>query len=49
VRQGKDPQLDRAIVEVMAELKKNPVVKPTRPPYPNYHKKKTTTTDSRNR
>ena len=48
VRQGKDPQLDRAIVQVMAELKKNPVVKPTRPAYPNYHKKKTTT-DSRTR
>ena len=43
VRQGKDPQLDRAIAEVMAELKKNPVAKPKRPAYPNYHKKKTTT------
>lgn len=50
VRQGKDPQLDRAIAEVMAELKKNPVVKPKRPAYPNYHKKKiTTTTDQRDR
>ncbi len=49
VRQGKDPQLDRAIAEVMAELKKNPVAKPTRPAYPNYHKKKTTTTESGNR
>jgi tricorn protease len=49
VRQGKDPQLDRAIAEVLAELKKNPVVKPTRPAYPNYHKRKTTTTESRNR
>jgi tricorn protease len=42
VRQGKDPQLDRAIAEVMAELKKNPVPKPKRPAYPDYHKKKTT-------
>jgi tricorn protease len=41
VRQGKDPQLDRAIAEVMAELKKNPVAKPKRPAYPDYHKKKT--------
>jgi tricorn protease len=46
VRHGKDPQLDRAIAEVMAELKKNPVTKPTRPAYPNYHKKKITTSTS---
>ena len=45
VRQGKDPQLERAIAEVMAELKKNPVTKPTRPAYPNYHKKVTTTSN----
>ena len=45
VRQGKDPQLERAIAEVMAELKKNPLSKPTRPAYPNYHKKKITTSD----
>ncbi len=31
---GKDPQLDRAIEEVMKELKKNPVKKPKRPPFP---------------
>ena len=43
VRQGKDPQLERAIAEVMAELKRNPVAKPKRPAYPNYHKKATTT------
>jgi tricorn protease len=43
VRQGKDPQLERAIAEVMAELKKNPVTKPTRPAYPNYHKRGTNT------
>jgi tricorn protease len=47
VRQGKDPQLERAIAEVMAELKKNPVAKPKRPAYPDYHKKKTTTTNQR--
>jgi tricorn protease len=44
VRQGKDPQLDRAITEVMAELKKAPAVKPKRPAYPDYHKRKTSTT-----
>ena len=44
VRQGKDPQLERAIAEVMAELKKNPVSKPKRPAYPDYHKEKKTGT-----
>ena len=39
VRQGKDPQLEKAIQVVMAELEKNPVAKPKRPAYPNYHKK----------
>jgi tricorn protease len=47
VRQGKDPQLERAIAEVMGELKKNPVAKPKRPAYPDYHKKRTTTTVTR--
>jgi tricorn protease len=39
VRKGQDPQLDKAIEIVMAELKKNPVTKPKRPAYPTYHKK----------
>ncbi len=38
VRQGKDPQLDKAIEVVMAELARSPLPKPKRPPYPNYHK-----------
>ena len=38
VRQGKDPQLDKAIEIVTAELKKYPVTHPARPPFPNYHK-----------
>jgi tricorn protease len=38
-RQGKDPQLDKAIEAVMAALAKNPVVTPKRPAYPIYHKK----------
>jgi tricorn protease len=40
VRQGKDPQLNKAIEIVMDELVKNPLPKPKRPAYPNYHKKK---------
>lgn len=32
--QGKDPQLDRAIEEIMKELKRNPQRKPKRPPFP---------------
>jgi tricorn protease len=47
VRQGKDPQLERAIQEVMAALEKSPVPKPKRPPYPNYGKKSRVTTESR--
>ena len=31
---GRDPQLEKAIDLVMAELKKNPPAKATRPPYP---------------
>jgi tricorn protease len=46
VRQGKDPQLERAILEVLAELEKNPVRTPKRPAYPDYHGKKKTTTSS---
>jgi tricorn protease len=40
VRRGKDPQLDKAIEIIMNELAKKPLVKPKRPTYPNYHKKK---------
>jgi tricorn protease len=39
VRQGHDPQLERAIQVVMEELQKNPPAQPKRPPYPNYHPK----------
>jgi tricorn protease len=31
---GRDPQLEKAIEVVLAELKKHPVAKPQRPPYP---------------
>jgi len=40
VRQGKDPQLEKAVGVVMQELEKNPVLRPKRPPYPNYHPSK---------
>jgi tricorn protease len=39
VRAGKDPQLDKAIEVVMAELAKNPPVKPKRPAFPDHYKK----------
>jgi len=39
VRQGKDPQLEKAIEVVMAELAKNPVRKPQRPAFPDHYKK----------
>jgi len=40
VRKGLDPQLDKAIELVMKALAKNPLPKPERPAYPDYHKKK---------
>jgi tricorn protease len=36
-RRGRDPQLEKAVEVVMAELKKNPPQKVKRPPYPNHH------------
>ena len=36
-REGKDPQLEKAVEVVMAALKRNPPKKTVRPPYPNYH------------
>jgi tricorn protease len=37
VREGKDPQLDKAIEIVMSELAKHPVTHPKHPPFPNYY------------
>jgi tricorn protease len=37
-RQGRDPQLEKAVEVVLEELKKNPVPSYQRPAYPNYHK-----------
>ncbi len=37
VRQGHDPQLEKAVEVVMDLLKKNPLPQYKKPPYPNYH------------
>jgi tricorn protease len=39
VRRGIDPQLEKAIAIIMDELAKNPLPKPKRPAYPDFHKK----------
>ncbi|HYL83550.1 MAG TPA: PDZ domain-containing protein [Candidatus Angelobacter sp.] len=39
VAAGHDRQLEKAVEVTMEALKKNPVVIPDHPPYPNYHKK----------
>jgi tricorn protease len=36
-RAGRDPQLEKAVAVVMEALQKNPLSKPKRPAYPNYH------------
>jgi len=38
VRNGHDPQLEKAVEVVMQELAEHPVPRPKRPAYPNYHK-----------
>jgi tricorn protease len=40
IRQGADPQLEKAIEVVMKELAENPLPKPKIPAYPDYHKRK---------
>ncbi|HET9531072.1 MAG TPA: PDZ domain-containing protein [Blastocatellia bacterium] len=40
-RQGRDPQLEKAVEVLMDELKKNPPQQHKRPPYPNYHNGRT--------
>ena len=37
VREGHDPQLEKAVETALEMLKKNPTVTYTKPPYPNYH------------
>ena len=38
VAAGHDPQLEKAVQVTLEALKKNPVMIPEHPPYPNYHK-----------
>ena len=37
-RQGRDPQLEKAVEVVLEAMKKNPLPKPKKPTYPNYQK-----------
>jgi tricorn protease len=37
VRQGHDPQLEKAVELLLADLERNPIPKHTKPAYPNYH------------
>ncbi len=39
VKQGHDPQLEKAVEVVMEELNESPLPQPHRPPYPNYHQR----------
>lgn len=39
-RAGRDPQLEKAVETVMEMLRKNPLPKPKKPAYPNYHSTK---------
>ncbi|NWG14399.1 MAG: PDZ domain-containing protein, partial [Acidobacteria bacterium] len=38
VREGRDPQLEKAVEVLLAELEKKPLPRHERPPFPNYHK-----------
>ena len=38
VREGHDPQLEKAVELVLAELQKNPLKVARRPAFPNYYK-----------
>jgi tricorn protease len=37
VREGRDPQLEKAVEVLLESLRKNPPPKHKRPPFPNYH------------
>lgn len=45
VRQGKDPQLEKAVAWVMQQLQEHPQPTYKRPAYPNYHKTPSAPTD----
>jgi len=38
VRDGHDPQLERAVEVVLSDLEKNPIPTHRKPAYPNYHR-----------
>jgi tricorn protease len=40
VREGRDPQLEKAVEVVLDQLKKNPLPQHKKPAYPNYHLRK---------
>jgi len=46
VREGHDPQLEKAVAVVLSELEKNPIPTHHKPPYPNYHQGESTGTAS---
>ena len=48
VREGHDPQLEKAVSLLLADLEKNPLPKYKKPPYPNYHKNSGSTTAAPN-
>ena len=39
-REGRDPQLEKAVALVLEGLKKHPVKRPRRPAYPDYYRGK---------
>jgi tricorn protease len=43
-REGRDPQLEKAVEWLMEEMKKNPSKQIQRPPYPDYHNGRTPVT-----
>jgi tricorn protease len=45
IRQGHDPQLERAVGVLLEELKEHPLPKYERPPFPNYHSGRPATHD----
>ena len=44
VREGHDPQLEKTVELLLADLEKNPIPKHKKPPYPNYHRNTASTT-----
>lgn len=47
VREGRDPQLEKAVEVLLAELQRNPPKKHQRPPFPDYHRRPGATSGGR--